>query len=180
MRVGFGLVLACVVFAGSACSSNSSSDGGTGGTTGTAGTGGSAGAGGGGGAGQLGLVQCRTTDDCPSQEQPPTAGGCFANRPGGVCTRCDIRMLCPAGTQCIADPTDVMVCARPCTTDANCNPGMFCNPEQFCQQRTCAANGTCPAPYACRNSLCVRPPCEGDAGTCPAPLVCGAGFCVEP
>jgi hypothetical protein len=169
MAVKVGLVLAFVPLIG--CSSSSSpNDGGAGG-----------GGGGAGGAGQLGLVQCRTTDDCPSQEQPPSAGGCFANKPGGVCTRCDIRMACPAGTECIADPVDTMVCARPCTTDASCNPGMFCNASGFCQQRSCGDGGSCPAPYACRNDSCVRPPCGDDAGTCPAPLVCGgAGFCVEP
>jgi hypothetical protein len=90
-------------------------------------------------------------------------------------------MACPAGTQCIADPVDTMVCARPCTTDANCNPGMSCNNNGFCEQRSCAANGTCPAPYVCLSGLCLRPSCAGDAGTCPAPLSCGtAGFCVEP
>jgi hypothetical protein len=86
---------------------------------------------------------------------------------------------CPAGTQCIADPVDTMG-ARPCTTDANCNPGMFCNTGGFCEQRTCAANRTCPAPCLCVSGLCRRPPCGDDAGTCPAPLVCGGAFCVEP
>jgi hypothetical protein len=149
-------------------------DAGAGGTGGAGGAAGMAGAG-------FGPVQCASTDDCPSVEQPPTAGGCFVSRPGGVCTHCDIRMACPAGTQCIADPVDTMVCAHPCTGDASCNLGMFCNPAGFCAQRPCAANGTCPAPYACVSGVCVRPRCDGDAGTCPAPLSCGvAGFCVEP
>jgi len=186
MRVWFVVAIACVAWAGGigcGSTSNNKADGGTAGSGagGSGGTGGSGGAGTG-GVGQLGLVQCRTTDDCPSMEQPPSAGGCFANKPGGVCTRCDIRMACPPGTQCIADPVDTMVCARPCPTDASCNPGMFCG-DGFCRQRTCADGGTCPAPYACRNAVCVRPPCgDADAGACPAPLTCGAGgaFCVEP
>jgi len=159
MPIWRGLVVAGVLTAaGGACSSSGkSNDGGTADS----------------------IVQCRTTDDCPSIEQPPTAGGCFANKPGGVCTRCDIRMLCPTGTECIPDPVDTMVCARPCTSDANCNPGMFCR-DSYCRQRTCADGGTCPAPYACRNDVCVRPPCGDDAGTCPAPLACGGAFCVEP
>lgn len=175
MSLRGGLVLALLLAIGCSSSGTANDGGGGGGTAGGGGGGGS------GGAGQLALVQCRTTDDCPSQEQPPTAGGCFVNKPGGVCTRCDIRMACPAGTQCIADPVDTMVCARSCISDATCNPGMFCNDSHFCQQRSCSDGGTCPAPYACRNDVCVRPPCGGDAAACPTPLVCGgAGFCVEP
>ena len=135
-------------------------------------------------------IQCRSSDDCI----PLTQSGCFQSRAGGVCTDCGEQGdRCPEGTMCIMGGTSSMAgteCAFPCTTDDDCNLGMYCtdvgNQGKFCQPRRCGDGmPPCPYPYTfCRETTaplfeCSRPMC---AAGCPPPLYCppGGAFCIEP
>ncbi|MBI4512239.1 MAG: hypothetical protein HY698_21580 [Deltaproteobacteria bacterium] len=122
------------------------------------------------GPGPVGLVQCRTSRDCPASAQ-----GCNRAPPGGICLGCSTSNDCPIDTYC----NIYGGCMRGCKMDSECNLGMRCNLGGQCEVRPCP----CPQPYVCgAQNLCERPACEGDAGasSCPSPLVCLQNRCVEP
>ena len=100
----------------------------------------------------------------------------------GVCSLYRRSCSCVSNSGCSSDEicSNQQCVPRPCTSDAECDPGLECNQQTGdCIIPPCSTDAECAAGFVCQSNICVSgcPVCRRN---CETNADCGsAGYCVD-